>query len=497
MPVKSLRSLLQILQIPYVGEDYNLTHISLDSRSIKTGGLFLAVSGHALDGKNFIASAEANGAVAVLAEEKSTPQYKKIPIIYVENLRKKLGNIANYFYDHPGDALKIVGVTGTNGKTSCSHFLAEALQLLGNSCGIIGTLGNGLYGHVKYASLTTPDALALRELFANFSAQQCKYISMEVSSHSIHQDRINDINFAVGIFTNLSRDHLDYHGTIEAYAAVKKSWIKNAAVKQAVINADDAYGREIINELRATKTVIAYTLDEAYSNADIPIVRAKNIMSHSAGRKFSILSPWGNADIVLPLVGRFNISNVLAVFASLCLLGFSFESVISVLSKLHSVSGRMQKLGGNEQPLVIVDYSHTPDALENVLSELRMHTQGKGKLFCLFGCGGNRDRGKRPLMARIAEKYADVVVVTDDNTRHEKSQDIINDIMLGFNQPKNIQVISDRGIAIKHIISLATTGDCVLIAGKGGEDFQLIGDQKIPFNDVQIVHETLYHNGHI
>lgn len=311
---------------------------------------------------------------------------------------------------------------------------------------------------------------------------------MEVSSHSIDQGRINGIDFEIGIFTNLTRDHLDYHGTMEAYAAVKKRFFEEALLRHAVINMDDKLGKEIVTAISSQKNCVGYSIDKKIS-ASIPMVWADQINLTDSGILATVHTPWGMGELRSSLIGQFNLSNLLAVLTALCLMDVPLSTALACLSQLLPVPGRMQTMGGNDQPLVVVDYAHTPDALEKVLIALRQHCQGK--LYCLFGCGGDRDQGKRPLMAAIAERYADIVVVTDDNPRTEDPRRIVKDILTGFGKPENVIIEHDRSKAIHHIIECAILGDCILIAGKGAETYQQIGNTKIPFNDGEQVRERL------
>lgn len=458
-----------------------ITGLTLDSRTVKSGYLFFACQGTQLAGRTFIDDAIQKGASAVMVEEALSGMTERngVPIISVPDLSFKISDMAARFYDYPARKMRIVGITGTNGKTSCSHFIGNALHQLNISCGIIGTLGNGLYGHVQPSSLTTPDIITLHTLFADFLKQGAKTVAMEVSSHSLDQGRrVNGIEFATGVFTNLTRDHLDYHGTMEAYGAAKKRLFDHA--KQAVINADDPFGLEI---METRKDAFSYSIKRTDK------IFAEKIYQDALGAHATISTPWGSGDLHVPLIGQFNLSNVLAVLTTLCLLDVPFFDALNSLSYLQPVPGRMQTLGGQDRPLIVVDYAHTPDALEKVLMALREHCHGK--LFCVFGCGGDRDRGKRPMMAKIAEQYADQIIVTDDNPRHENPHDIVTDIMRGFEGRSKIIIEHDRSKAILDTIQCAVPGDCVLIAGKGAETYQQKGDEKFPFSDVEKVQEAL------
>lgn len=470
--------------------DQEVTGLTLDSRKIKSGQLFIAIKGAEADGRQYIANAIANGAVAILAEAKTPSESiyleNNVPVIPLHQLSEKLGFIAAKFYDYPSRKMRMIGVTGTSGKTSCTHFLAQALQLLEIPCGIIGTLGNGFYGALGEVGLTTPDAITLQETLHQLQEQGAKAIAMEVSSHSIQQGRINGIEFDLGIFTNLSQDHLDYHGDMETYAGVKRHFLADFPTNQLIINTDDAYGRKWVSELIEKKPIFAYGIKKF---SDVPSVFADHIQLSLSGIKATIHSPWGKGTLNVPLIGAFNLSNVLAVFTALHSFDVSTHQILNVLAKINSVPGRMQTLGGDHQPLVVVDYAHKPDALLKVLQILRQVT--KGRLICVFGCGGDRDKGKRPLMAKIAEEGADTVIVTNDNPRHESPEMILADILAGFKSKDGILVELDRAKAIEKSIQLAGASDCILIAGKGAEHYQQIGEDKLPFDDVETVRSAL------
>ncbi len=472
--------------IPLLQKDIEVKGLSLDSRIVKPGDLFFACQGTQVDGRRFIEDAIAKGASLVLAESYGTTVVDSpVPVVHVPNLSQKLGVIASRFFDEPSKKLQVVGVTGTNGKTSTSHFVASALTQLGRSCGVIGTLGSGLYGQIVPSGLTTPDAITLQKSFMDFLEQGAQYAAMEVSSHSIDQGRSNGIDFAVSIFTNLTRDHLDYHRTMENYGNTKKKLFASPNTKFSVINSDDPFGKKIIDDLHPGRDMVAYGTQKQPLPVNVEMVYADNIHLDLTGMRASIYSPWGNGELYANLLGNFNVSNLLAVFTTLCLLGIDFETVLSLIAKFKPVAGRMQMLGGGAKPLVVVDYAHTPDALEKVLNALRYHCTGK--LYCVFGCGGDRDKGKRPEMAKIAEQFSDVVILTDDNPRTEDPAAIFQDVMTGFVHPEKIITQHGRDKAIAAAVRAAQPGDCVLIAGKGAETYQIIGKEQLPFSDVEQV----------
>ncbi len=480
--------LLDFCDLPLAAADIHVTDLTLDSRQVKPGFAFLAVLGTHLDGRQFIDNALQQGATAILLESEhaEVTWRNTIPIISIPQLKNHVGELAARFYDYPAKKMRMVGVTGTSGKTSCTQFIAAALKQLNIACGVIGTLGSGLYGNIAPGSLTTPDAITLQKTLADFVQQGVTITAMEVSSHSLDQGRVNGLQFQIGMFTNLTRDHLDYHGTMAAYGAAKKRLF--AQTDFAVINADDPFGRELLAE---QKTFIALSTDPqniAAYPADSCVV-ATHIQLTDAGVRATISSPWGEGILQSSLVGHFNLSNLLAALSALCLLDIPLKDALRSLQSLTSVPGRMQTFGGNDKPLVVVDYAHKPDALEKVLQALRHQCQGK--LFCVFGCGGERDRGKRPLMAQIAEQYADQVIVTNDNPRHEDATQIVEEIMTGFVDKAKIIIQQDRSKAIHDVIQYAAKGDCILIAGKGAETYQQVGDVKIPFSDIEKVQEFL------
>lgn len=484
MPSIMLSKLLSNTPIPPEAER-EISGLNLDSRQIKAGDLFFALQGTQLNGKQFIEDAIKKGASAVLVESDSEElnYYNQVPIIPILHLKSKVTQLARRFYEDPVKQLKIIGVTGTNGKTSCTHFIASALAFQGIKCGVIGTLGSGFYGAIHPGTLTTPDAITLQALFADFVRKNAAYIAMEVSSHSIDQGRIKDLPFEIGIFTNLTRDHLDYHITMEAYGAVKRKLFDTSLTQYAVINADDLFGQELLSSLKRNH-LISYSTKQPHAT-----VYAEHIRLVDQGITTNIRTPWGQHELFIPLMGQFNLQNALAVLTALGLLGIPLEQAMQSLAQLTSVPGRMQTFGGHSKPLVVVDYAHSPDSLEKVLEALRGHC--RGKLYCLFGCGGDRDRGKRPIMAAIAERLADFVMITDDNPRNEDPKVIVAEMRQGFKNPQKIKIEHHRERAIREIIQSANPNDCVLIAGKGAELYQQIGEEKIPFSDIQVVQQTL------
>ncbi|WP_342146209.1 UDP-N-acetylmuramoyl-L-alanyl-D-glutamate--2,6-diaminopimelate ligase [Rickettsiella endosymbiont of Aleochara curtula] len=489
-----LSQLLMGLDVP-VTTDAVIKGLSQDSRQLQAGDLFFAYPGLGSDGRHFIPEAISKGAAAILFEPDvessidltTTP----IPLLPIRHLTAQLGPIAARFYDYPSRYMPVVGITGTNGKTSCTHFLADSLQQLQKPCGVIGTLGNGFYGDLKPGQLTTPDAIELQQLLAGFRDRQAQAVVMEVSSHRLAQQRLNGTEFSVAAFTNLTRDHLDYHGSMEAYAQAKRSFFDLTGVQQAILNADDAYAQQWLTELAEQLPVYAYSLHKpkvAWSH--IPHVTVKKFNFNRQGLQAEIDTPWGEVFIENPfLMGKFNLSNLLLVLTLLKSLHFSLAEISQVISKLKGVKGRMQALHVAGKPLVVVDYAHTPDALQQVLRALRPHCQGE--LYCVFGCGGDRDQGKRPIMAKIVEQEADRIILTNDNPRYEDPLQILQDIQHGFTGKKAVYREPDRQRAIAYALATAQPSDVILVAGKGHEAYQLIKGVKYPFDDASEVQRLL------
>jgi len=464
---------------------------ALDSRRVHEGDAFFALAGTTAHGITFAPKAVASGAVVVLAENTESARPAStgkgtagVPEIWIDGLHDQVGEIAARFFDRPSQSLRVIGVTGTNGKTSIVQLLANALQSLGARAATIGTLGAGLVGAVREGERTTPDAISVQALLAEFRDAGASHVAMEVSSHAVAQGRVNAVTFDVAAFTNLTRDHLDYHGTMEAYGAAKAKLFAWPNLRAAVINIDDAFGRRLMANLPQAVRGLSYSVD----NAEAAIV-ATNVRTSGDGLNFHLRTPWGEGDIATSLLGRFNVANLLAVAGCLGALGCGFAQIRDALTSAQPVIGRMNRLGGGAAPLVVVDYAHTPDALEQALTNLRAHCEGA--LICVFGAGGERDQGKRPQMAAIAERLADRVIVTDDNPRGENGDVIVAQIVAGFVHRESVVVQRDRAQAIALALREAKAGDVVLIAGKGHEPYQEVAGIKHPFDDLAVARKAL------
>ncbi len=468
------------------------TSITADSRKVQVGSLFLAYPGTHSDGRNYIAQAIQAGAAAVVWEQEGFAwnaawnNDSQVINLAVQNLKQQVGIIAAEFYQNPSNELTVIGVTGTNGKTSVSQWVAQCLTLLGKKTAVLGTIGNGFLGAQTEAANTTPDAILLQAMLADYVEQQAEVVAMEVSSHGLDQGRVNGVAFDVAVLTNLSRDHLDYHQTMEAYAAAKQKLFVWEGLSAAVVNADDAFGKSLAIMLKAqAKHCLTYGLDSAD-------VQGSDLKLHDAGLTMQVNTPQGHALLSAPVLGRFNAYNVLAVLTTLLALKVSLSDALGAIAKIKPVVGRMQQFGGGALPLVVIDYAHTPDALEKVLSTLKEQIDSAAdfaKLICVFGCGGDRDAGKRPLMGNIASKLADQVFVTSDNPRSENPEVIIaavvSEMKVGY------VINADRANAIRLAIENAKAGDIVLVAGKGHETYQEISGVKQPFDDALIAQAAL------
>ncbi|MDP2154612.1 MAG: UDP-N-acetylmuramoyl-L-alanyl-D-glutamate--2,6-diaminopimelate ligase [Sulfuricella sp.] len=466
-------------------------HLVVDSRQARQGYTFAAYPGERLDGRNFIAQAVAAGANAVLWEREGFEWNAewKVPNLPVDGLRDKIGEIASQVYGEPSRQLRTIGITGTNGKTSCCHWIAQCLTDLGRKTAMVGTLGNGFPGALAPAANTTPDAVSLHALLRDYLADDAKCVAMEVSSHGLAQGRVNGVHFDIAVLTNLSRDHLDYHGDMASYAAAKAGLFAWPELQYAVLNMDDPFGVELAGKLGCSGVqTVGYSLEGRHEGCRFAVL-ARDLVADAQGIRFKAITPWGTAPLSSKLLGRFNAANLLAALAVLLVSGIALEDAVRELGKVESVAGRVQRLGGEGKPLVVVDYAHTPDALEKVLGTLREIMGGKNRLICVFVCGGERDRGKRPLMGEMASRLADSVIVTSDNPRGEDAHAIIDEIIAGMGA--NYHVIEDRAAAIDAAVRGAQPDDVVLIAGKGHEDYQEIKGVKLPFADADVAQRVL------
>ena len=467
-----------------------------DSRKIQPNDVFVACQGEYADGRNYIAAAIANGASFVYWDDdgafKWQPEWK-VPNQAISDLKQRAGILAAQAYDNLSGSLKIIGVTGTNGKTSITQWLAQAIDDLEHapSCAIIGTVGNGFFGELQATTHTTPDPVAVQTLIHQFKQQGAKHIAMEVSSHGLAQYRVNGVPFQTAVFTNLTRDHLDYHGSMVEYGAIKARLFYWQGLQNAIINSDDPFGAALAAELKrdnGSLKVYSYGFNE---QADIRITQ---FAASTQGMSISLATPWGNGSVQTQLLGRFNAQNFAAALGALCATGYDFQAALAALSHIRPATGRMDCIIQPNKPLVVVDYAHTPDALEKALTTLREirqpeSRQPESRLWCVFGCGGDRDRGKRPLMGAVASQFADRVVVTSDNPRTESPQAIINDILPAVPHPALVE--ADRKAAIEQTIAQAQAQDIVLIAGKGHETYQDVQGVKHHFSDFEVAQDAL------
>lgn len=473
--------LKNITPIKIIGnDDVEITGVNIDSRRIKTGHLFVAMNGTQVDGHQFIGKAIELGAISVLCEDLPKVLQEGITYVQVESTEDAVGKVATLFYGDPSHKLKLVGVTGTNGKTTIATLLYNMFRKFGHKVGLLSTVCNYIDDVEVPADHTTPDPIELNELLAKMVEAGCEYAFMECSSHAIHQKRIGGLKFAGGLFTNLTRDHLDYHKTFENYRNAKKAFFDSLPKDAfAITNADDKNGMIMVQNTKATV--------KTYSIRTLADFRARILECHFEGMYLEI----DGREVGVQFIGKFNVSNLLAVYGAAIMLGKKPEDVLLVLSTLHSVNGRLEPIHSPEGFTAIVDYAHTPDALANVLNAIHEVLDGKGHVITVCGAGGNRDKGKRPLMAQEAVRQSDKVIITSDNPRFEEPQDIINDMLAGLNEQQMRKVISivDRKEAIRTACMMAQKGDVVLVAGKGHETYQEIKGVKHHFDDKEVLHE--------
>jgi UDP-N-acetylmuramoyl-L-alanyl-D-glutamate--2,6-diaminopimelate ligase len=463
-------------------EETEISGVAIDSRKIAKGGLFVAMKGTQVDGHKFIPKAIELGAAAILCENLPDNLEEGVAYVVVPDTEDIVGEVATRFYGNPSEKLKLVGVTGTNGKTTIATLLYNMFRKFGHKCGLLSTVCNYIEEEAIPADHTTPDPIELNELLARMVEAGCEYAFMECSSHAIAQKRIGGLKFAGGIFTNLTRDHLDYHKTFENYRNAKKAFFDGLPKSAfAITNADDRNGLVMTQN---TKAVV-----KTYSTRSAADFKARILECHFEGMYLEI----DNREVGVQFIGKFNVSNLLAVYGAAVMLGKHPEDILLVMSTLHSVSGRLEPIRSPEGYTAVVDYAHTPDALENVLNAIHEVLNGKGQVITVCGAGGNRDKGKRPLMAQEAVKQSDKVIFTSDNPRFEEPQDIIDDMLAGLNdhQKRKALTIVDRKEAIRTACMLAGKGDVVLIAGKGHEDYQEVKGVKHHFDDKEVVKEIM------
>ncbi|HZZ94778.1 MAG TPA: UDP-N-acetylmuramoyl-L-alanyl-D-glutamate--2,6-diaminopimelate ligase [Usitatibacter sp.] len=466
-----------------------LADLTADSRMVKRGSVFVAYPGTLQDGRRYIADAIARGAAAVLWEREGFTWDERwtVPNVGIAQLRQRISDIAGHVYGDPSHALWMAGVTGTNGKTSVSQWIAAAADGLGCRSAVIGTLGNGLVGERSEGKNTTPDPIVLQRLLADYLKRGARCVAMEVSSHGLDQGRAAGIEFDVGVFTNLTRDHLDYHRTMEAYAEAKFRLFSARGLDHAVVNVDDDFGRRFAERLRSGPLdLITYGLEARH----FPRLAGSGVRFTDAGVEFDVASEWGRARVTAGVLGTFNVSNLLAVLGALIAQGTPFEAAVRALSALEPVTGRLERVALPGAPLVVVDYAHTPDALEKALAALRPGVAPDGRLICVFGCGGDRDPGKRPLMGELAARLADHVIVTSDNPRSEPPAAIIRQVLAGVVEG-DVEAIEDRQVAIFTAVHQAGPRDVILVAGKGHESYQEIAGVRHPFSDRDVTRAAL------
>ena len=493
-PVQS-QSLARLLDgIAGLPRDVTITDLTQDGRAARAGSAFLAVRGSSEHGLKYAPQAVANGARAVLWEPAPVAVIPDLPseilVAPVPRLREHASTIADRFFGSPSARLAVAGITGTNGKTTCAYLLAQALESAGRPAGYMGTIGTGRPQRLAASSLTTGDAVTVQRTLAQLSADGAASVAMEVSSHALDQARVSSVRFRTAVFTNLTRDHLDYHGTMDSYGAAKARLFSREDLASRVINVDDAFGRQLAIDPRGRgRVVVTSRGHQSHTRSAAGFVRAMQVRLSTRGIELEFDSSWGTGALVCPLVGDFNVDNLLTVIAVLLDWDMSIEKVLGALANVRAAPGRMETFGGVGAPLAVVDYAHTPDALRKALSAARAHCVGR--LVVVFGCGGDRDPGKRPIMGAIAAELADEIVITDDNPRAESPPAIAADIAAGIPAGKPFRIELDRGRAIREALVDAAPADVVLIAGKGHEDYQLYGTERRAFSDQKVVAATL------
>lgn len=464
-----------------------VTGVQMDSRLLRRGDLFIACFGSNHDARNYIDQAIELGCSAVLAESggdwKGIEVRDQVPIVAIDNLLDKISEIAGRFYSHPSTKTSVVGITGTNGKTSCSQFIAQSLSKLGYKSGVMGTLGYGKYSELKETQLTTPDAVFTQMALAEMISENIDLVAMEVSSIGLHQKRVRSVKFHSAIFTNLTHDHLDYHESMQAYGELKKKLFNTPGLSAVIINLDDPFAVSVINSISPEVKIFTYSLNNKFAT-----VYAESIRLSRNGYEATVVTPLGKGEISGKLIGYFNFSNVLAVIAALIdyfsqKREVNINTICEAVCALQPVDGRMEIIGESAGITAVVDYAHTPDGLRSALAALRDHFNSD--IWCVFGCGGNRDKGKRPLMGEIAEKFSDRLIITDDNPRNEQGNEIVNHILSGVSEPEKVHIERDRAAAICHAVANAKVGDVVLVAGKGHETYQDVAGSRKIFSDAK------------
>jgi UDP-N-acetylmuramoyl-L-alanyl-D-glutamate--2,6-diaminopimelate ligase len=488
----SLKSLLAgLADVP---RDIEVTDLTQDSRAVRPGSAFLAVHGTREHGLAHAPQAVANGARAILWEPTPKARVPDLPsdivVAPVAHLRENASAIADRFFGAPSTRLTVAGITGTNGKTTCAYLLAQALEHSGRACAYMGTIGIGRPGNLASSALTTGDAVTVQRSLAELRDGGADHVAMEVSSHAIDQSRVGAVRFRTAAFTNLTRDHLDYHGTMDSYGAAKARLFTREELQSRVINVDDAFGRQLAIDPRGRgRLVVTSRGHQSRVRASHGFVRAMHVELSTRGIELEFDSSWGTGALSCPLLGDFNVDNLLTVIAILLDWELPLEQVLGVIARVQAAPGRMETFGGARAPLAVVDYAHTPDALQKALAAARAHC--RGRLVAVFGCGGDRDPGKRPLMGAIAAELADEIVLTDDNPRTEAPEVIAAGITAGIPAGKAYRIELDRGRAIREAIAQARDGDVVLVAGKGHEDYQVYGRERRPFSDQAVVRSAL------
>ena len=481
--MNSTRTLAELLRGYAEAPEIPVCGIASDSRALERGFLFLACEGASSHGLEYLREAQAAGVCAVAWDSSTAdaPDDIGIPMIAVENLAARLGDIANRFYGNPSSSLKTIGITGTNGKTTVAWLLVECLQQLDHRCGYIGTLGFGIDEFRVAEGMTTPPAIELHGRLADFVDQGATHAAIEVSSHALAQGRVDGIEFEAALFTNLTRDHLDYHGDMQSYFESKSRLFLSYPSRVKIINLDSEFGTELAARCGQDVVTVSTQFDRVANGR--PYVFVRSVVANESGSEIAIASSWGDGKFTLPLPGDFNVANAVLVLAYLLTANIDLEQACDVLQLVEAPPGRMQKVTTRGSS-IYVDYAHTPDAIESALRALRPHC--RGKIWCIFGCGGDRDEGKRPLMGKLVEHLADRVVVTTDNPRSEDPKKIVNDILAGLSRVDEAIVIEDRAAAIAWTIATADSSDVVLIAGKGHEDYQEVDGERRPFSDVAL-----------